>query len=133
MAYPQSRELKVGDLVGFDVMRDVLTVHRILSKSGNDILTKGDDNRVNDRGLYPTGKLYLDASDVVGRVVGMAPAIGYLVIPFHEYPGLFFILGFTLEALSWLFLAPRVDKSRTSRWSITMLMLFWTWPGFSVG
>lgn len=32
-----------------------------------DILTKGDDNRVNDRGLYEKGKLWLKKEDIEGN------------------------------------------------------------------
>lgn len=31
-------------------------------------LSKGDNNPVDDRGLYPKGKVYLDESNVVGHV-----------------------------------------------------------------
>ena len=33
-------------------------------------LTKGDNNQVDDRGLYAPGQLWLDRSDVVGRAKG---------------------------------------------------------------
>jgi len=33
-------------------------------------LTKGDNNQVDDRGLYAPGQLWLDKSDVVGRAKG---------------------------------------------------------------
>ena len=34
------------------------------------ILTKGDNNVVDDRGLYNEGKLWIHREDVVGRVKG---------------------------------------------------------------
>jgi len=33
-------------------------------------LTKGDNNQVDDRGLYAPGQLWLDRTDVVGRAKG---------------------------------------------------------------
>ena len=33
-------------------------------------LTKGDNNQVDDRGLYAPGQLWLDKRDVVGRAKG---------------------------------------------------------------
>ena len=33
-------------------------------------LTKGDNNQVNDRGLYAPGQLWLTKSEIVGRARG---------------------------------------------------------------
>ena len=34
------------------------------------MLTKGDNNPVNDRGLYNPGQLWITTPDIIGRVVG---------------------------------------------------------------
>jgi len=34
------------------------------------ILTKGDNNPVDDRGLYPRGQLWIKESQIMGQVVG---------------------------------------------------------------
>ena len=38
-------------------------------------LTKGDNNNVDDRGLYAPGQLWLTQRDVVGRARGFVPAV----------------------------------------------------------
>lgn len=36
-------------------------------------LTKGDNNSVDDRGLYAPGQLWLSKKDIVGRARGLLP------------------------------------------------------------
>lgn len=50
------------------------------------ILTKGDNNAVDDRGLYPPGQLWLDKDDVMGRARGFLPYAGIITIYMNEYP-----------------------------------------------
>jgi signal peptidase len=55
--------------------RDIPIVHRVLEthypKDPKDgkvrLLTKGDNNRVDDRGLYNPGQFWLDPEDIIGR------------------------------------------------------------------
>lgn len=61
-------------------------------------LTKGDNNRVDDRGLYAPGQLWLTPRDVVGRAKGFLPYVGMVTIMMNEYPKLkvtFFLLNFS--------------------------------------
>lgn len=51
-------------------------------------LTKGDNNSVDDRGLYAQGQLWLHAKDVVGRARGFLPYVGMVTIFMNEYPKL---------------------------------------------
>ena len=51
-------------------------------------LTKGDNNNVDDRGLYAHGQVWLDRKDVVGRARGYVPYIGIVTIIMNEYPEL---------------------------------------------
>jgi len=51
-------------------------------------LTKGDNNRVDDRGLYAPGQLWLTPRDVVGRAKGFLPYVGMVTIMMNEYPKL---------------------------------------------
>jgi len=51
-------------------------------------LTKGDNNRVDDRGLYAPGQLWLTPKDVVGRAKGFLPYVGMVTIMMNEYPKL---------------------------------------------
>jgi hypothetical protein len=45
-------------------------------------LTKGDDNVIDDRGLYSPGQLWLEKKDIIGKVKG--------------YPNFLFALWLTL-------------------------------------
>ena len=51
-------------------------------------LTKGDNNSVDDRGLYAPGQLWLTKKDVVGRARGFVPYIGIVTILMNDYPKL---------------------------------------------
>lgn len=66
--------IEVGEIVVFKIKgRDIPIVHRVLkvhrdAEGKVKILTKGDHNDMNDRGLYNRGQLWLDQDDIVGRV-----------------------------------------------------------------
>ena len=49
-------------------------------------MSKGDNNPVDDRGLYPKGKAYLDNSNVVAHVWANIPYSGYLTLLMNDYP-----------------------------------------------
>ncbi|KAG7271510.1 hypothetical protein CRUP_005131, partial [Coryphaenoides rupestris] len=49
-------------------------------------LTKGDNNAVDDRGLYKQGQHWLEKKDVVGRARGFVPYIGIVTILMNDYP-----------------------------------------------
>jgi hypothetical protein len=49
-------------------------------------VTKGDNNSVDDRGLYAPGQLWLTKKDVVGRARGFLPYVGMVTIYMNEYP-----------------------------------------------
>lgn len=84
--------VKVGDVVVYDIKnRAIPIVHRVLnehhSPSKQLLLTKGDNNPVNDLGLYE-GKNYLNRqSDISNGVVkGYIPSVGYITILMAENP-----------------------------------------------
>lgn len=57
-------------------------------------LTKGDNNEVNDRGLYERGQLWLNKKHILGRIKGYLPRIGILTILLNDYPYLkYAVLG----------------------------------------
>ena len=64
--------IRVGEIVVFKIKdRDIPIVHRVLKvhekEDGEvEILTKGDNNRVDDRGLYAPGQMWLKRSDILG-------------------------------------------------------------------
>ncbi|XP_018494111.1 signal peptidase complex catalytic subunit SEC11C [Galendromus occidentalis] len=92
--------VNAGDIVVFKIAgRVVPIVHRVMKihQNGNGtlkILTKGDNNSVNDRSLYSPGTAWLDRKNIVGRVRGFVPYVGWLSLGLQESPRLkYSILG----------------------------------------
>ncbi|TRZ18262.1 hypothetical protein HGM15179_008820 [Zosterops borbonicus] len=95
--------IRVGEIVVFRIEgREIPIVHRVLKiheKQNGDIkfLTKGDNNAVDDRGLYKQGQHWLEKKDVVGRARGFVPYIGIVTILMNDYPkfkyAVLFLLG----------------------------------------
>ncbi|XP_041073895.1 signal peptidase complex catalytic subunit SEC11A-like [Polyodon spathula] len=95
--------IRVGEIVVFRIEgREIPIVHRVLKvheKENGDIkfLTKGDNNAVDDRGLYKQGQHWLEKKDVVGRARGFVPYIGIVTILMNDYPkfkyAVLFLLG----------------------------------------
>jgi signal peptidase len=89
--YPEE-PVRVGEIVVFKVDgRDIPIVHRVLKLHEKEngtvkFLTKGDNNSVDDRGLYAPGQLWLTKNDVVGRARGFLPYVGMVTILMNEYP-----------------------------------------------
>lgn len=108
--YPEE-PVRVGEIVVFKVEgRDIPIVHRVLKlhekyffphllwlktdiicdvfrdNSTVKFLTKGDNNSVDDRGLYAPGQLWLTKNDIVGRARGFLPYVGMVTILMNEYP-----------------------------------------------
>ncbi len=91
--------IRVGDICVFRIKgKDIPIVHRVIelhddSNSGEQyILTKGDNNHVDDRGLYNPGQMWIHRGDVIGRVKGFLPHIGMVTIMLNDYPQLKVIL-----------------------------------------
>uniref|UniRef100_A0A182W0B6 Signal peptidase complex catalytic subunit SEC11 n=1 Tax=Anopheles minimus TaxID=112268 RepID=A0A182W0B6_9DIPT len=96
----QDEPVRVGEIVVFKIEgRDIPIVHRVIKlheKSNGTVkfLTKGDNNSVDDRGLYAPGQLWLTKKDIVGRARGFLPYVGMITIYMNEYPKLKYgILG----------------------------------------
>jgi len=49
-------------------------------------LTKGDNNLYDDRGLYPSGVLWLNREDVLGKAKGYLSTVGMITIYLTENP-----------------------------------------------
>ena len=64
-------DLHTGDI---PIVHRVMKVHEKAS-GAVELLTKGDNNRVDDRGLYAPGQLWLERDDVLGRAVGTSAQI----------------------------------------------------------
>mmetsp|Transcript_14986 Transcript_14986/g.21790 ORF Transcript_14986/g.21790 Transcript_14986/m.21790 type:complete len:183 (+) Transcript_14986:2-550(+) len=96
-----------GDVVVYKLGdRDIPIVHRIMDvheeKDTVYMLTKGDNNRVNDRGLYPRGQLWISPKDLMGRVWFYIPYVGIITIWLNDYPILKYLLigGMVVVALT---------------------------------
>jgi len=92
--------VRVGEIVVFKVEgREIPIVHRVIKLHETEdglvkFLTKGDNNSVDDRGLYAPGQLWLRKKDIVGRARGFLPFVGMITIYMNEYPNLkYAILG----------------------------------------
>jgi signal peptidase len=99
-------DVHVGDVVVFKIKdRDIPIVHRILKvhldqDTGKvELLTKGDNNRVDDRGLYAPGQLWLNRDDILGKAVGTLRYVGMVTIALNDYP----VLKYVLVGLMGLF------------------------------
>ncbi|KAH3764639.1 Signal peptidase complex catalytic subunit SEC11A [Pelomyxa schiedti] len=82
-----------GDIIVFKVEGiSVPIVHRIMRSHINDdgstkFLTKGDSHFFDDRGLYaPQGELFIYPNQILGRVTGYIPFVGYIALLFLDYP-----------------------------------------------
>ena len=95
-------DVSVGDIVVFKIKdRDIPIVHRILKVheergvEGGDrfsVLTKGDNNQIDDRSLYAPGQLWLKREDILGKARGCLRYVGMVTILLNDYPYLKFIL-----------------------------------------
>ncbi|KAJ2721888.1 Signal peptidase complex catalytic subunit [Coemansia sp. Benny D115] len=99
--------IEVGEVVVYKVEdKTIPIVHRVL-KVHNDaetgkqyLLTKGDANPVDDRGLYSPGQMWIGRNDIIGRVKGFVPYAGMGTIWMNDYPQLKMGLLATLCVLS---------------------------------
>ncbi|TVU00849.1 hypothetical protein EJB05_53697, partial [Eragrostis curvula] len=88
--------VRVGDVVLFrkpvpdDDDGPPVVVHRVIEVrerrdgGGADILTKGDDNSVDDAAFLYGGAPYLRRDQVIGKAVGYLPGAGWPAIVFEE-------------------------------------------------
>jgi hypothetical protein len=91
-----------------NVHRDIPIVHRVLKvhekASGQvDLLTKGDNNRVDDRGLYAPGQQFINRDDILGRAVGTLRYVGMVTIVLNDYPALKYVLVAVMGKAPYLF------------------------------
>ncbi|KNE72278.1 signal peptidase I [Allomyces macrogynus ATCC 38327] len=96
-------EFQVGDIVVYalegreiPIVHRVLNVHTLLDGDVKQyLLTKGDNNGTPDHALYgehQPGKLWITTDEVVGKVYGYAPYVGYLTIAMADFPQLKVVL-----------------------------------------
>ncbi|KAK3090642.1 hypothetical protein FSP39_013336 [Pinctada imbricata] len=88
----EEESIRVGEIVVFKVEgRGIPIAHRVIraheKKNGTvKFLTKGDDNIIDDRGLYAPGQLWLEKKDVIGKARGLIPYVGIVSIIMNDYP-----------------------------------------------
>ncbi|KAI9479796.1 Signal peptidase complex catalytic subunit [Coemansia sp. RSA 989] len=99
--------IEVGEVVVYKVEgKEVPIVHRVMkvhteSETNKQyLLTKGDNNSADDRGLYNPGQLWIQRDDIIGRVKGFVPYAGMGTIWMNDYPQLKMGLLGTLCILS---------------------------------
>lgn len=100
LTHDRESPIRVGDIVVFKIDgRDIPIVHRVLKVHEKEdgtakYLTKGDNNSIDDRGLYAPGQFWLERKDIIGRAKGFVPYIGIVTILMNDYPQLkYLILG----------------------------------------
>jgi len=82
----QDDPIRVGEIVVFKIKdRDIPIVHRVMKVHEKElgkveVLTKGDNNRVDDRGLYAPGQLWLQREDILGRARGTLRYLGIVTL-----------------------------------------------------
>eukprot|EP01064_Diplonema_japonicum_P007504 TRINITY_DN15129_c1_g1_i1.p1 TRINITY_DN15129_c1_g1~~TRINITY_DN15129_c1_g1_i1.p1 ORF type:complete len:216 (+),score=24.76 TRINITY_DN15129_c1_g1_i1:58-648(+) len=93
-----------GDIVVFKIEgREIPIVHRVIRSHRKDdddygdgfqLLTKGDNNPVDDRSLYTNGQEWVEKRHILGRAKGYLPYVGMVTILMNDYPYLKFgLLG----------------------------------------
>ncbi|KAM3136143.1 hypothetical protein pb186bvf_011765 [Paramecium bursaria] len=94
------KPIVVGDVIVYKIKdQEIPIVHRVLQvqQRSNDpmdqlILTKGDNNHVDDRALYPKGQMWLQRSEVMGKIEAVLPYVGYITILLNDYPQLKYLM-----------------------------------------
>lgn len=82
-----------GEIIVYKLAdRDIPIVHRVIKRHENSVtgevkyLTKGDNNQVDDRGLYTPGQKWIYKHEIIGRARGQCPYIGMVTIVLNDYP-----------------------------------------------
>merc|ERR1711879_1091986 len=99
LTHYRSTPVEIGEIVVYRLKeREIPIVHRVISRHENTetgetkYLTKGDNNQVDDRGLYDKGQVWLSKDDIIGRARGQAPYVGMITILLNNNPRLKYIL-----------------------------------------
>ncbi|KAI9314127.1 signal peptidase I, partial [Dichotomocladium elegans] len=105
LSLPHNDPINVNDICVFKLPgRDIPIVHRVIKLHDEDpmytsavtkkqyLLTKGDNNRGDDRALYDPRQMWIHKENVVGKVRGFVPYVGMLTILMNDYPWMKFAL-----------------------------------------
>ena len=88
-----TEKVDVDDVITFDEGK-ILVTHRVISKTGNGFITKGDANSQNDK--------QITSDQIVGKVVKILPNMGVWFKVFTT-PKIIFLICFTLFMFSLAF------------------------------
>ena len=90
-----SSPLRVGEIVvsappgrAIPIVHRIVSLHESRSSGKVDLLTKGDNNDVDDLGLYPRGVWWLHRENIIGRAGGFARGAGVMTIAMNDMPQL---------------------------------------------
>ncbi|PVU91331.1 hypothetical protein BB561_004449 [Smittium simulii] len=99
--------IEIGEIIVYKVSgKDIPIVHRVMrthtekSTGKQYLLTKGDNNKVDDRGLYAKGQMWIEREHIFGRVYGHVPYVGMVTIYLSDYPKLKYLVLSSLCLLS---------------------------------
>ncbi|WOL10828.1 signal peptidase complex catalytic subunit SEC11A-like isoform X2 [Canna indica] len=92
--------IRAGEIIVFNFdKKKIPVVHRVIQlheqRDTGDIyiITKGDNNDIDDRGLYAEdGHLWLQQHHIMGRAVGFLPYAGWITIILTEMPVVKYLL-----------------------------------------
>ncbi|XP_010691888.2 uncharacterized protein LOC104905136 isoform X1 [Beta vulgaris subsp. vulgaris] len=106
----KNRPINSGEIIVFKIEgKDIPIVHRVIKvhrqHDSNEVnlMTKGDNNALDDSyGIYADDQVWLENHHVTGRVVGYLPYIGWATILMTDQPMFKYIL---ISGLSLLFIA----------------------------
>ncbi|XP_004488533.1 uncharacterized protein [Cicer arietinum] len=91
--------IRAGDIVVFNINgRDIPIVHRVIEVHERQdteqiyLLTKGDNNDMDDRVLYNYGQNWLEKKHILGKAIGFVPYAGWATIIMSEIPIVKYIL-----------------------------------------
>lgn len=106
----ESSPVYIGEIVVFKIKdKSIPIVHRVLEihekyDGKQYILTKGDNNPVDDRGMYSHGQMWITKEDIIGRVKAHVPYIGIITILLNDYPMLKYLM---LGSMLWMVMTNR--------------------------
>lgn len=83
----------IGDIVVFKINhKEIPIVHRVIEVHEGKYLTKGDNNQVNDRGLYSSGQMWITRNDILGKAQGVVRYMGMMTIILNDFPPVKYLL-----------------------------------------
>ena len=95
-------DIDVGEIVVYNLpSKGIPIIHRVIEfhkdqKNNVRILTKGDNNPVDDRGLYE-GPMWLEPHQIIGKSIAHLPFVGMITICLTDYPVLkWFVIALLL-------------------------------------